>query len=93
MRAALHPLRANLEAIELILTAIEKAGYKPGEDIAIVIDPAVSEIYEDDGTYLPRREAKIDLCGAGRPVGQLVAQYPIISIKTVLRRMTGPAGN
>ncbi len=48
-------LGANSEAIELILKAIEMAGYKPGEDIAIALDPAVSEIYED-GLYLLRRE-------------------------------------
>ena len=49
-------LKANSEAIELILTAITKAGYKPGEDICIALDPAASEIYQDDGTYLLRRE-------------------------------------
>ncbi len=76
-------LGANSEAIELILTAIEKAGYKPGEDIAIVIDPAVSEIYEDDGTYLLRREGGKKLTSAELVDlwASWVAQYPIISIE------------
>jgi enolase len=44
-------LKANTEAIELILRAIEKAGYRPGEDIVIALDPAASEFYED-GYYV-----------------------------------------
>ena len=36
-------LGSNAEAVEIILEAIEKAGYKPGEDIAIALDPAASE--------------------------------------------------
>lgn len=41
-------LKANTEAIELILRAIEKAGYRPGEDIALALDPAASEFFEND---------------------------------------------
>ena len=44
-------LQSNEEAIELILEAIYKAGYKPGQDIAIMLDPAASEFFED-GTYV-----------------------------------------
>jgi enolase len=44
-------LQSNEEAIELILEAIHKAGYKPGQDIAIMLDPAASEFFED-GTYI-----------------------------------------
>jgi enolase len=75
-------LSANSEAIELILTAIQKAGYKPGEDIAIALDPAVSEIYED-GSYLLRREGGKKLTSAELVDlwASWVAQYPIISIE------------
>ena len=76
-------LKANAEAIDLILTAITKAGYRPGEDICIALDPATSEIYQDDGTYLLRREG-----GKKLTAEQMVAlwadwvrQYPIISIE------------
>jgi len=74
-------LRSNQEAIELILQAIEKAGYEAGEDISIALDPASSEFYED-GIY--------NLTGEGRTFTpteliayyeNLVAQYPIISIE------------
>lgn len=76
-------LNANSEAIELILTAIQKAGYKPGQDIGIALDPAVSEIYQDDGTYLLRREGNKKLTSAELVDmwASWVAQYPIISIE------------
>ncbi len=45
-------LKANIEAIEVILAGIEKAGLKPGDDVAIALDPATSELYQDDGSYL-----------------------------------------
>jgi len=47
-------LRSNEEPMELLLTAIEKAGYKPGADIAINLDPAASEFYES-GAYVFRK--------------------------------------
>jgi enolase len=50
-------LKSNEEPIELILEAIRKAGYKPGEDIVIVLDPAASELYEN-GTYEFRKSDK-----------------------------------
>ncbi len=74
-------LGSNQEAIELILQAIEKAGYDAGDDIFIALDPASSEFYED-GIY--------NLKGEGRTFTptemiayyeNLVAQYPIISIE------------
>jgi len=76
-------LKANSEAIELILTAITKAGYKPGEDICIALDPAASEIYQDDGTYLLRREGGKKLTSAQMVAlwADWVRQYPIISLE------------
>jgi enolase len=61
-------LKTNAEAVELILQAIQKAGYKPGEQIALALDPASSGFYED-GKYNLRTE--------GRQVtsAQMVAMY------------------
>jgi enolase len=42
-------LKANKEAVEIILEAIEQAGYTPGEDISLCLDPAASELWQDDG--------------------------------------------
>ena len=75
-------LGSNAEAIELILQAIEKAGYKPGEDIWIALDPAASEIFEDGVTYVLKKEGR-RLSGE-QMVGfyeDWVNKYPIISIE------------
>jgi enolase len=50
-------LKSNDEAVELILEAIVKAGYKPGEDISICLDPAASEMW-DDGKYILFKSTK-----------------------------------
>ncbi|HNT22888.1 MAG TPA: phosphopyruvate hydratase [Anaerolineales bacterium] len=76
-------LKANSEAVEVILAAIEKAGYKAGEQIGIALDPAASELYEEETKlYNLRKEGK-KLTGE-----QMVAfwknwvdQYPIVSIE------------
>jgi enolase len=74
-------LKSNEEAVEVILAAIEKAGYRPGVDIYIALDPAASEIYED-GKYALRKEGRtltseemVDF------YADWVDKYPIISIE------------
>src|SRR5205823_5931579 len=52
-------LKANVEAIELILEAIQQAGFKAGEEIAIALDPASSEFYDkDQGKYVFKKSDK-----------------------------------
>ncbi|HUF53031.1 MAG TPA: phosphopyruvate hydratase, partial [Dehalococcoidia bacterium] len=75
------PLPSNDAACELILQAIEKAGYRPGEDIAIALDPASSEL-ESEGKYNLAREGKVlsreemvDLWA------DWTKRYPIVSIE------------
>jgi enolase len=74
-------LASNEDAIRILLEAIEKAGYAPGTDIAIAMDPAMSELYRD-GAY--------HLAGEGKVLGRdemvaywtrLVDTYPIVSIE------------
>ncbi len=74
-------LSSNAEAIELILEAIERAGYVPGEDVFIALDPAASEIYTD-GKYVLRKEGRT-LSGPEMVdfYAEWVEQYPIISIE------------
>ena len=74
-------LKSNEEAIEVILEAITKAGYKPGEDVFIAIDAASSEYYKD-GKYVLEHEGKT--LSASEMVDFLEAwvdKYPIISIE------------
>ncbi len=74
-------LKTNEEAIELILEAVEKAGYTPGEQISIALDPAASEFYED-GKYVLAKEGRT-LTGAEMVefYADWVEKYPIISIE------------
>jgi enolase len=74
-------LGSNEGAIEVILEAIEKAGYKPGEQIFIALDPAVSEIYED-GKYVLAKEGR-KLTGAEMVDfwADWIDKYPIISLE------------
>jgi len=74
-------LKSNEEAVELIIEAIQQAGYEPGKDIFVALDPAASEVYEN-GKYVLRKE--------GRTLGgeemidfyqNWVEKYPIISIE------------
>jgi enolase len=74
-------LRSNREALEVIVTAIESAGYKPGVDIFLGMDPASSEFYQD-GKYVLAREGRtlsssemVDL------YEQWLNEYPIITIE------------
>jgi enolase len=75
-------LKSNEEPITVIMEAIEKAGYKPGEQICIALDVAASELINDEGKYVLKSENRelsseelanyyVDLC----------AKYPIVSIE------------
>ena len=74
-------LGSNEEAVEVILEAIERAGYQPGEDIYIALDPAASEIYHD-GRYVLKKEGR-ELSGEEMVAfyQDWVEKYPIISIE------------
>jgi enolase len=74
-------LGSNEEAVEVILEAIQRAGYQPGEDIYLALDPAASEIYHD-GRYVLKKEGR-ELSGEEMVAfyQDWVAKYPIISIE------------
>jgi enolase len=74
-------LKSNEQAIQVIISAIERAGYKPGEDAFIALDPASSEFFEN-GKYNLKSENKI-LSSAEMVdyYAALVDKYPIISIE------------
>jgi len=77
-------LKSNEEALEVLLEAIQNAGYEPGKDIAIALDPAVTELFKD---------GKYHLEGEGRTLttdemidfwADWVARYPIVSLEDCL---------
>ena len=77
-------LKSNAEAIEVILEAITLAGYKPGEQIAIALDPASSEFYDKDkGKYIFKKSDKRELSSEEMVhfYDNWVRQYPIVSLE------------
>jgi enolase len=76
-------LKSNLEALDVIMEGIAKAGLKPGDEIAIALDPATSELHQEDGSYLfyksdqskKSSDEMIDLWEGW------VNQFPIVSIE------------
>jgi len=77
-------LKSNTEAIELILEAIEAAGYKPGEQIAIALDPAASEFFDKEkNKYVFKKSDKRELTSDEMVHfwDNWVRQYPIVSIE------------
>lgn len=69
------------DALDVILQAVEKAGYKPGEEIFLALDPAMSELYKD-GKYVFNREGGSKTTSELASFWQeLVNEYPIISIE------------
>jgi enolase len=77
-------LRSNEEALKILLTAIEAAGYKPGEQVALAIDVAASELWQKDGSgYLLEGEGGKKLTSAQLVdwYASLCDRYPIVSIE------------
>ena len=77
-------LKSNTEAVELILEAITQAGYKPGEQISIALDPASSEFYDKEkNKYVFKKSDKRELTSAQMVDfwADWVGQYPIVSIE------------
>jgi enolase len=75
-------VKSNVEAIEVVLEAITKAGYKPGEEISIALDPAASEFFQD-GKYVFKKSDK-----SAKSSDEMVAfwskwakDYPIVSLE------------
>lgn len=75
-------LKSNDEALEVIMEAIEKAGYKPGQDIFIALDPATSELYQD-GKYVFKKSdgRKLSSEEMVKYWAHWAANYPIISLE------------
>jgi len=75
-------VKSNVEAIELVLEAISKAGYKPGEEIGVALDPAASEFYED-GKYVFKKSDKSAKSSDEmvRFWAKWVKDYPIVSLE------------
>ena len=75
-------LKTNDEAVELIVEAIKAAGYRPGRDITIALDPAASEFFEDGGYVFKKSDRSRKTPAAMvKLYGQWVRKYPIVSLE------------
>lgn len=75
-------VKSNVEAIEVVLEAIQQAGYKPGKQVAIALDPAASEFYKD-GKYVFKKSDKSSKSSEQmvRYWAKWVKDYPIVSLE------------
>jgi enolase len=75
-------VKSNVEAIEVVLEAIQQAGYKPGDQISIALDPAASELYKD-GKYVFKKSDKSAKSSEEmvRYWAKWAKDYPIVSIE------------
>ena len=76
-------LKTNEEAVEVVLTAIEQAGYRPGEQVSIALDPAASEIFDDKTREYHLRKENRKLSGEAMVEfwADWAAKYPIVSLE------------
>jgi len=74
-------LKDNEEPIRLILEAVDKAGYRAGEDVAIALDPAATEFYADGEYALAREKTTLDAAAMTERYAAWGAKYPIVSIE------------
>ena len=74
-------LATNEQPLELMLAAIERAGYRAGEDAAIALDPAATELYRDGDYALAREQRSLDSSGMVALYADWTGRYPIVSIE------------
>nr|WP_034386112.1 phosphopyruvate hydratase [Deinococcus sp. YIM 77859] len=74
-------LKSNEEALEVLLEAIQKAGYEPGKDIAIALDPAVTELYRDGQYHLESEGRTLSTEEMVDFWTDWTSRYPIVSIE------------
>ena len=72
---------SNTEPLDLIVEAIERAGYVPGDEVGICLDPASSAFYVDGMYELKTEGIKLDSAGMVKRYEELVTAYPIVSIE------------
>jgi enolase len=74
-------LHSNEDALEMLVAGIEAAGYRPGEDVAIALDPATSELYSDGAYVLEHEGRTLSAAELADYWATLASRYPIVSIE------------
>jgi enolase len=74
-------LSSNEDALKMLVAGIQAAGYRPGDDVAIAVDPATSELYRDGAYVLEHEGRTLSAAELTAYWADLVARYPIVSIE------------
>jgi enolase len=74
-------LASNEEALKMLITGIQTAGYEPGTDVAIALDPATSELYRDGAYVLEHEGRTLSAAELADYWADLAARYPIVSVE------------
>jgi len=74
-------LASNEQALTMLVAGIEAAGYEPGSDVAIALDPATSELYRDGAYVLEHEQRTLSADELASYWGELASRYPIVSIE------------
>jgi enolase len=74
-------LDSNEAALQMLIAGIEAAGHRPGEDVAIALDPATSEIYKDGAYVLEHEGRTLDSLALVEYWSEMCSRYPIVSIE------------
>jgi enolase len=74
-------LDSNEQALEMLVEGIHAAGYRPGDDVAIALDPATSELYSDGAYVLEHEERTLSATDLADYWATLASRYPIVSIE------------
>jgi enolase len=74
-------LDSNEAALQALIEGIEAAGYRPGEDLAIALDPATSEIYSDGAYVLEHEDRSLSPAEMAAYWAEMASRYPIVSIE------------
>jgi enolase len=74
-------LASNEDALKMLVAGIEAAGYRPGEDVAIALDPATSELYEGGAYVLEHERRTLSHAELTDYWSELAARYPIVSLE------------
>ncbi|MDE3070138.1 MAG: phosphopyruvate hydratase, partial [Acidobacteriota bacterium] len=74
-------LGSNAQALDILMVAIEAAGYRPGEDVAIALDPAASELHSDTGYELAHEGRTLSSTELADYWAELADRYPIVSLE------------
>lgn len=77
-------LGSDVQALEFMVCAIERAGYKPGDDVALAIDAAASEWLKNDGYFLPKKQETRTRADLIEHYASLARQFPLLSIEDPL---------